>query len=273
MVTDNTNNEQTENNNVPATDEIDTPEDKSVNIEPAKSWFDDFSDEIKTNPSITKFKSAEALAKSYLEASKKLGQKGLTPLPKDATPEQRAAYNSIRRGDSIQKPEDYSFAKDSDSAELVALKKALFDAGADDYMASEVLGKLAQMNESADAEMISNAEQVYSKEAEKLRLEWGEDYEVNIKANDILLSKYPEAERILKGLGADKMSGVALMLHRLNALSSDGEIKISQARNISIDERLAQVCNSDAYKQKWHPDHQKAQDERARLIMLKVKQG
>lgn len=238
--------------------------------EPVKTWYDEFSDEIKTNPSITKFKDAEALAKSYIEASKKLGQKGITPLPKNATPEQRTAYNALRRGDSIQKPEDYTFDKDSDSAELGALKKALFDAGADDYMATEVLGKLASMNESADAEMIANAERVYSGEAEKLRLEWGENYEINLKANDILLSKFPEAERVLKGLGAERMAGVAMMLHHLNRMSADGEIKLSQAREISIDERLSKITGSDAYKQKWHPDHQKMVDERARLILMKV---
>lgn len=257
------------------TEGVETPEVKEAEatpvVEEPKAWYDGFSDEIKANPSITKFKNPEALAKGYIEASKKLGQKGFSPLPKDATKEQRAAYNALRRGESIQKPEDYTFGKDSDSAELGALKKALFDAGADDYMASEVLGKLASMNEASDAEMMVNAERVYNAEADKLRLEWGEDYEVNIKANEILLSKYPEAERVLKGLGAEKMAGVAMMLHNLNRLSSDGEVKLSKARELSLEERLSSVVNSEAYKQQWHPDHQKAVDERARLIMMKAR--
>ncbi len=236
-------------------------------------WYDSLSEEIRNNPNITKFKDAESLAKSYIEASKKLGMKGIQPLPDDATREQRAAYNSMRRGEKIKTPEDYSFEKDNQAEWLKSLKKTLFDAGADDYMATEILSKMKSSEESDDNEMLAVAEKTYQAEAERLRAEWGEDYLVNRKANDILLSKYPEAEKTLRALGADKMFGIQMMLHHLNRLSGDTEIKLSQARSRSFDDRMREIESSEAYKHSWHKDHQAAVSARTDLILEMARQG
>lgn len=235
------------------------------------AWYETLPEELKDSPSIQKHKSVDSLAKAYIEASKKLGMKGVTPLPPDATREQREAYNAMRRGDTIKAPEDYSFEKGNEDAQLKMLKCALFKAGADDYMAKEVLSSLNAEQDALEAELIANTERVYSKESERLRTEWGENYLINLKANDILLSKYPEAELVLKATGADKCYGVQMMLSKLNALSQDGQIKLEAAREKSYDEQIKSISNSDAYKQAWHPEHNKALQERAELIVRKVR--
>lgn len=242
----------------------------ATHCEPVAKWYDSLDDELKTNPNITKHKDIGGLAKAYVESVKKLGQKGFTPLPDNATAEQRAAYNAIRRGESIKAPEDYSWGKgtaDENRDIVVGFKQALFNAGADSYMANEVLSTLKDYETQEALRQEAHAEKVYGAEAEKLRNEWGENYAVNLKANDILLGKYPEAAHVLKALGVDKMAGVQLMLHHLNTLASDGQIKLNEARTKSIDERIDEITNSDAYKHEWHPGHKAARAQRAQLIM------
>ena len=236
---------------------------------PAAQWYDKLGDEsLRSNPNITKHKSVEGLAKAYVEATRKLGQKGIMPLPADATPEQRSAYNAMRRGESIKTPSDYSWGKGMDNTtEYNRTMEALFNAGADDYMASSVMDALTRAAVEDDYAEEQAAARIYAQESEKLRSEWGENYLVNLKANDILLSRYPEAMNILKSLGCDKMASVQLMLHSLNAAASDGQIQFEHAREKSLDERIDAITNSDAYKQSWHPDHQKARQQRAALIV------
>lgn len=232
-------------------------------------WYDGLKDvALRSNPNITKHDSVDGLAKAYVEATRKLGQKGIMPLPADATPEQRAAYNAIRRGESIKTPSDYSWGKGKETgSEYSRAMEALFNAGADDYMASSVMDSLARAAVEDELAEEQAAERIYAQETEKLRSEWGENYLVNLKANDILLSRYPEAMRILKSLGCDKMASVQLMLHSLSAAASDGQIHFENARERSLDERIDDITNSDAFKQSWHPDHKKAQQARAALIM------
>lgn len=237
-------------------------------------WYDGIADEeLRGNPNITKHKDVAGLAKAYVEATKKLGQKGIAPLPVNATAEQRAAYNAMRRGDAIKSPEDYSWGKGDDDAGVKALKQSLFNSGADDYMASEILSAIKHADDVAGAEQEAYAQKVYSGEAEKLRVEWGENFEVNLRANDILLAKYPDAERVIKGLGIDRMAGFQLMLHHLNSLSADGQIKFEQAREATLDDKIAAITNSDAYKQTWHPGHEEAKRRRADLILEKTRKA
>lgn len=244
-----------------------------VNAEPAQ-WFDSLDPELRDNPNVRKFKDVNALAKSYTEAVKKLGQKGAVPLPKDATKEQREAYNAIRRGENIKTPDDYSWGKgtaDAEDPSVKILKQSLFDAGADDYMASEILNTIRSYDDAEGETTKANVDKFFANEATRLREAWGEDYATNVKANEILMSKYPEAMNALRVTGADKTFGVQMMLRDLNSKTADAEVRLSNARTVSFSERLAEIESSDAYKTKWHPKHEQAVRERAELITEHVR--
>lgn len=235
----------------------------------SEHWYDGLDEDLKTNEAITRHKDAGSLARAYVEAQDKLSRSIPAPLGAGATAEQRAAYNSLRRGESIKSENDYSWGKgtnlESDET-TVSLKKALFNAGADDYMATEVLSALKADIDAESAAEESYAQGVYAKEAERLRMEWGENFSVNVKANDILLSKFPEAASLVKGLGLDKMAGFQQMLHSLNVAAADGSVVLSRAREATLDEQTEKISSSEAFRNSWHPDHKKAVLERARLI-------
>lgn len=62
------------------------------------SWLDDLPDELKTSPSLTKFKSKDALAQGYINLQKLLSKKDipLEELTQHMTPEELATFNKTR---------------------------------------------------------------------------------------------------------------------------------------------------------------------------------
>ena len=238
-------------------------------------FWDDFSDEgLKGNPSVTKHKNVEALAKSYVELSRKLGSKGLAPLPEDATDEQREARKALRRGENIKSPSDYSFKLSEEDAQVFradstnafnpdAVSAALFEAGLDDEAHTAAMRELCALERSrknAVAKEISDGEQ-------QMRDEWDEDYDVNMKANELFMARrFPEAHKALAPTGLYKLPVVARMLKAMNEMTQDGEIRIQRAAEKSFDEQLSAVTSSDAYRNAWHPDHDKAVARRTDLI-------
>ena len=114
--------------------------------EGTKDWRDIFSDQsLKTSKQLAKFKSADALAKSYTELETKLGQK--SEAPKDgASPEEWGRYYESRG--RPQSPTEYKFEAvegfDVPDAYYDALKKYFFDMGLDPRQANRMNKLLAE---------------------------------------------------------------------------------------------------------------------------------
>lgn len=238
------------------------------------NFWDSFNDEaLKNNPSVRKHANAEALAKSYVELSRKLGQRGDIPLPKDATPEQIEARRALHRGENIKSVEDYSWKlsaadardmlPDADRA-FEGIAKSLYDAGLDDETFSAAMKGLTANAKAQKAEI----EAAYAKSEAELRDEWNEDFDVNMRANKMFVSKnFPEVHSFLEktGLYADK--NVAQMFRRINEMTADGQIRLERATEKSFEDKMAELTKSDAYRQSWHPDHDKAIAARTKMIL------
>jgi len=252
----------------------------SVEASGGKSWRDGLSDEsLKANKSLAKFNDVESLAKSYLELSKKLGSKGLMPLPKNATAEQVAARRALKRGEGINSIDDYQWRPDAELAgglnqlkqtyDSTPLANALFEAGADADTFKSVMDAMGRAEIAKQRKMDSDL----AKCEELLRDEWNEDYDVNAKAVEMFVSKrFPEVHQTCKQFGLYKAPAVAKMFLKMNEMTSDGEIRIQKAASKSFDERLKAIEKSEAYRNEWHPDHKKARSAWADLIMEQANQ-
>lgn len=246
---------------------------ETVVVEPdTKSWREGLADaELRDNPNIKKFGSVDALAKSYVEAVKKLGKKGFEPLPKDATPEMAEARRALRRGENIKTTADYTWKMDEADRQLLfpgqsetQLADALFKSGADDQQFGEVM----------DAWMNSVREQAIERENslrkcdELLRDEWNDEYDVNMKANELFVSRrFPEVHAELVKTGGYHVPAIAKMFKQLGELAADGEIRIQRATATTFDEELKKIEESEAYKNPWSNGHNEAVNRRTDIIM------
>lgn len=245
--------------------------DSAVSSSEGSSWRDALTDEtLKGNKSLAKFNDVESLAKSYLELSRKLGSKGMLPLPKNATAEQVAARRALKRGDGVNSVEDYGWKPDAALAAQLPdfnasdLGQALFEAGAD----ADTYGAVMNAAYKAEVARRQRVAAALATNEEALRDEWNEDYDVNRKAVEMFVSKrFPDVHKVLKDNGGYRIPAVSKMFLKLNELSADGEVRIQKAAAKSFDERLKSIENSEAYKNEWHPEHKRARSAWADLIM------
>ena len=238
------------------------------------NFWDSFNDEsLKNNPSVRKHANAEALAKSYVELSRKLGQRGDIPLPKDATPEQIEARRALHRGENIKSVEDYSWklsaadARDMNEETYAGVKtlgQRLFDAGLDNETYASAMDTIVADVRNAKAQQLK---EIAENEA-ALRDEWNEDYDINMRANKIFVEKnFPEIHKWAMKTNAYSFKEFAMMIHRINEMTADGQIRLERAAEKSFEDRMSELTKSDAYRQNWHPDHDKAIAARTKMIM------
>lgn len=237
-------------------------EDNSEGSEPSASvsagnFWDSFEDEsLKENGSVRKFKSVEALAKSYVGLQKKLGERATHKLPDNATPEQVKAWREIKRG-GVEAPEGYGFEAPEDLKDFDTgrIGKALFDAGADKDLFNSVMGDVCK----AEAERRFAERKVREDGEAELRDEWNEDYEVNMKAVKMFVkSRFPEVYEGLSNTDAFRIPVVARMFKTLNELTADGEIRMKKASEASYEERLRSIETSAAFNNEWDPGYKAA---------------
>lgn len=238
----------------------------------ASNWFDGISDEsLRSNPNVTKHASVEALAKSYVELSKKLGAKGLAPLPEDATPEVIEARKVLKRGENIKSANDYSRKLSNDESEEIGgvdyaknISQMLFDAGCDDETHTAVMNAFVN----SERERVANTRKEIENCENLLKDEWNEDFDVQMKANEIFVSKhFPEVHEQLLKNGGYKVPAIAKMFKQLNEMTKDGEVRIQKAAAQNFDEQLKEIESSKAYQNPWDEGHKAAVSRRTDIIM------
>ena len=132
--------------------------------EPETKWMTDagLSEDLQANPSITKFKSAEAMGHSYLELQKTLGADKVALPGKDAKPEEmNTFYNRLGRPDKVEgyelsdwePPKDVPWSMDNTS-------KMLEKMHARGLSKAQAQGLLADQAELAEAQWYEHGENV-----------------------------------------------------------------------------------------------------------------
>jgi len=203
------------------------------------------------------FKSLGDLAKSYMEAESYIGKaKSQLNIPEELDDE---AKNTILSAlGRPEKPDDYSFEYDGsvkvDEELLEDFKKFAHEIG----LTKDQFEPLVKFQLSI-AEMAEQRLQEQRKAAqEELRKKYGADFEANVK------SAYNTAKALgifetleQKGLSDD--ADVIDMLVNISKKIGEEEIKPSTVSGQKTpQEELEEIVNSDAYVQKFHPEHQQA---------------
>jgi hypothetical protein len=235
-----------------------------------KSWKETISEEFRNDPNISKFTEIDALAKSYINATRMIGQDKVAIPNENSTDDQwQEVYGKLGRPESADK---YKLEVQSETAPLDegAIKQFAENAhqlGLNNKQAQGILEFYKNSMEGSAQQAKIDTETSQANAEQELRKEWGKSYDNNIKkaaqvakANmnseilDLTLSdgrRLGDHPEIIKGfanianlMSEDKMIGT-------------GEDNATSGRDLN--EEISKIVNDrdGPYWNKSHPDHDK----------------
>ena len=234
------------------------------------SWKDSISEEFRKDPSIEKFTEIDALAKSYINATKMIGQdKIVIPTKNSGQEAWDEAYAKLGRPESADK---YNFDVKSeivnmDENAIKSFAEQSHKLGLNNKQAAGILDFYKNNMEGSAQQAKIDTETAQSQAEQELRQEWGRDFEGKVKqagalakaninpeildmtlSNGIRLGDHPE---IIKGFA------------KIADMMSEDKIVATESENVNtvadIETEISTITNDTdgPYWNKQHPDHDK----------------
>jgi len=234
------------------------------------TWKDSISEVYRNDPNIEKFTEADALAKSYINAVRMIGQDKMVVPNKNFTEDQwEEAYMKMGRPESSDK---YSLDVKSDIVSLdeqaiKSFQDQSFKLGLNNEQAKGVLDFYKNNMEAQTQQAKVDAETSQAQAQNLLRQEWGRDYDANISkakslaaanlAPEVFEMQLSDGSRL--GDNVDVIKGfakIANMMSEDKILSTESE---NMDRSEDIQTEIDQIMNdkNGPYWNKSHPNHDK----------------
>jgi hypothetical protein len=234
------------------------------------TWKDSISEEFRKDPNIEKFTEIDALAKSYINATRMIGQDKLVIPTNNSTEDQwNEVYNKLGRPESADK---YTLDAKSevislDDNAVKQFAETSHKLGLNNKQAQGLLEFYKTNMEGTAQQAKVDAETAQAQAEQQLRSEWGREFETKVKqasslakanmnpeildmtlSNGARLGDHPE---IIKGFA--KIAG---MMSEDKIVSTESE---SVQSNQSIQDEIDTIINDKAspYWNKSHPNHDK----------------
>ena len=234
------------------------------------TWKDSISEEFRKDPNIEKFTEIDALAKSYINATRMIGQDKVVIPTNNSTEEQwNEVYDKLGRPESAEK---YSLDAKSkvvslDENAVKQFAETSHKLGLNNKQAQGLLEFYKQNMEGTAQQAKIDTETAQAQAEQELRSEWGREFDVRVKqasslakanikpevldmtlSNGTRLGDHPE---IIKGFA--KIAG---MMSEDKIVSTESE---SVQSNQSIQDEIDTIINDRAspYWNKSHPNHDK----------------
>ncbi len=265
--------EKTETSTEPVKTEPTTetkPEVTTTTTTTTSSWKESISEQYRNDPNIEKFTEIDALAKSYINATKMIGQDKVVIPTNNSTEEAwNEVYDKLGRPESAEK---YSLDAKSkvvslDENAVKQFAETSHKLGLNNKQAQGLLEFYKQNMEGTAQQAKIDTETAQAQAEQQLRQEWGRDFEAKVKqagalakanmdanvldmtlSNGTRLGDHPE---IIRGFA--KIAG---MMAEDKIVSTESE---SVQSNQSIQDEIDTIINDKAspYWNKGHPNHDK----------------
>ena len=237
---------------------------------PTSSWKDSISEEYRVDPSIEKFTEIDALAKSYINATRMIGQDKIVIPTKNSTQEAwDEAYAKLGRPETADK---YNLKIESDIVKMdenaiKSFAEQSHKLGLNNQQAEGILDFYKNNMEGTAQQSKIDTETAQAQSEQQLRQEWGRDFDAKVqqagalaKANinpevlDMTLSngtRLGDHPEIIKGFA--KIAG----------MMSEDKIVSTESENVNtsadIESEISAITNDTdgPYWNKQHPDHDK----------------
>ena len=234
------------------------------------TWKDSISEEFRKDPNIEKFTEIDALAKSYINATRMIGQDKVVIPTNNSTEEQwNEVYDKLGRPESADK---YTLDAKSkvvslDDNAVKQFAETSHKLGLNNKQAQGLLEFYKQNMEGTAQQAKIDTETAQAQAEQELRSEWGREFDAKVKqasslakanikpeildmtlSNGTRLGDHPE---IIKGFA--KIAG---MMSEDKIVSTESE---SVQSNQSIQDEIDSIINDKAspYWHKSHPNHDK----------------
>lgn len=232
------------------------------------NWYDAFPDELKSNPTITSFKTPEALAKSFLETKSMVGKKGLVVPGQNATDAEwdeffnGAGRPSIDKFD-IKAPE----GKQVNTEVLGKFKEVMHKAGLLPRQAQSIVEAYIGFEEETQKTRMTSHQAAVNEGIESLKKEWGAGWDKNVAAAKLFIREHGGEGAIewqqRTGMGNDptflKILAKAGGLMGEDKLRGEGGGSLGQTPDEIQKEINAVLGNRQhPYYQSRHPGHKQA---------------
>jgi len=235
-----------------------------------KTWKEAISEEFRSDPNIEKFTEIDALAKSYINATKMIGQDKVAVPNKNSTEDQwNEVYDKLGRPESADK---YALDVKSDVVPLDdgAVKQFAENAhklGLSNKQAQGVLEFYKTSMEGTAQQSKVDTETAQVQAEQELRQEWGREFENNVKKAGALAKANINSDI----LDLELKSGIRVGDHpelikgfaKIASMMSEDKIVAPESDSASkitdIESEISTITNNTdgPYWNKQHPDHDK----------------
>ena len=246
------------------------PEVTTTTTTTTSSWKDSISEAYRNDPNIEKFTEIDALAKSYINATKMIGQDKVVIPTNNSTEEHwDEVYAKLGRPESADKYtlDAKSEVVNFDETAIKSFAEQSHKLGLNNKQAQGILEFYKNNMEGTAQQSKIDTETAQAQAEQQLRQEWGRDFEGKVKQagalakaninpevldmtlqNGTRLGDHPE---IIKGFA--KIAGM-MQEDKIVATESENAQSVS-----NIEEEISSIINdrNGPYWNKGHPDHDK----------------
>jgi len=235
-----------------------------------KTWKEAISEEFRNDPNISKFTELDALAKSYINATKMIGADKVSIPNKNSTEDQwNEVYAKLGRPMS---PTEYKLDFKSEIAPIDenSIKTFATNAhklGLNNKQAQGILEFYKSTIEQSAKEMSVNAESAQAQSANELRQEWGRSFDENLKRAGSVAKTYLDADfldmQLRDGTRIGDHPKMIRAFAKIAETTSEDKIVSSESGNAvsvkDIEKEIDELTldRDGAYWNKNHPNHKK----------------
>ena len=238
--------------------------------QPTSSWKDSISEEYRADPSIEKFTEIDALAKSYINATKMIGQdKIVIPTKNSGQEAWDEAYAKLGRPESADK---YALDVKSDvvpfdETAIKSFAEQSHKLGLNNKQAQGILEFYKNNMEGSAQQAKIDTETAQSQAEQQLRQEWGRDFEGKVKQAGALAKANINPEVLDMTLSNGTRLGdhpeIIKGFAKIAGMMSEDKIVSTESENVNtvadIETEISAITNDTdgPYWNKQHPDHDK----------------
>ena len=237
---------------------------------PTQSWKDSISEEYRKDPNIEKFTEADALAKSYINAVRMIGQDKIAIPTKNSTQEVwDEAYSKLGRPES---PDKYNLKIESDVVTMdenaiKSFAEQSHKLGLNTQQAEGILDFYKNNMEGTAQQSKIDTETAQAQSEQELRQEWGRDFDAKVQQAGALAKANIDSEvldmTLSNGIRLGDHPQIIKGFAKIASLMSEDKMVTTESESVNtvadIESEISAITNdtNSPYWNKSHPDHDK----------------